>query len=72
MNFSDYIKHVRASGHYAFTTSDALAFLGISRNALSCGVYKLKKKNEIVINNKYLYSNILNYRNSPRTISFNF
>ncbi len=55
MNFSDYIKHVRASGHYAFTTSDALAFLGISRNALSCGVYKLKKKNEIVSPAKNLY-----------------
>ena len=55
MNFSDYIKHIRASGHYAFTTQEALSYLGISRNAFNCGMYKLKKKGEIVSPAKNLY-----------------
>lgn len=55
MNFQDYIKYVRASGHYAFTTQDSMSYLGISRNAFNCGMYKLKKKGDIVSPAKNLY-----------------
>ena len=55
MNFIGYIKHVRSSGHYAFTTEEALSYLSISRNAFNCGMYKLKKKGEIVSPAKNLY-----------------
>lgn len=55
MNFKDYIKQVRASGHYAFTTQDALSVLGITRNAFNCGMYKLKKNGDIVSPAKNLY-----------------
>lgn len=48
MSFKEYIKAVRASGHYAFTADVAIATLGISKNALHCAIYKLKKKKEIV------------------------
>ena len=55
MNFRDYIKFVRASGHYSFTTSEALSSLGISKNAFHCGMYKLKKSGDIVSAAKHLY-----------------
>ena len=55
MNFRDYIKAVRASGQSAFTADKAIADLNISRNALNCGIYKLKKKREIISPAKHLY-----------------
>ncbi|CAN5361728.1 type IV toxin-antitoxin system AbiEi family antitoxin [soil metagenome] len=54
-HFADYIKSIRASGHYAFTTEKALADLGITPNALRCGMYKLSKKHDIVSPAKNLY-----------------
>lgn len=54
-NFKDYIKSIRASGHHSFTTDDALSSLRISRNAVNCGMYKLKKKGDIVSPAKNLY-----------------
>ena len=54
-HFNEYIKEVRASGHYAFTTQDALSDLGITRNAFNCGMYKLRKKGDIVSPAKNLY-----------------
>ena len=53
--FRDYIKSVRARGYYAFTTAQALAELGVSPNALRCGMYKLKKKGDIISPAKHLY-----------------
>lgn len=55
MKFQNYIKSIRSSGHYAFTTEKALADLRISKNALNCGTYKLKKKGDIVSPAKNLY-----------------
>lgn len=54
-NFQEYIKSLRATGHYSFTSNDAISSLGISRNALNCGMYKLKKKGDIVSPAKNLY-----------------
>ncbi len=47
-NFSDYIKSIRARGRVYFTSHEAITELGISQNALNCGMYKLRKKGEIV------------------------
>jgi predicted transcriptional regulator of viral defense system len=55
MKFSDYIKNVRSKGYYTFTKQEALAKLGISSNAFNCGMYKLKKKGEIVSPARNLY-----------------
>lgn len=55
MNFHNYLKTVRASGRYAFTADEAIADLNISRNALNCAVYKLKKKKDIISPAKHLY-----------------
>lgn len=53
--FSDYIKDVRSKGRLSFTIEDAIRDLGVSRNAVLCGVYKLKKKGEIISPAKNLY-----------------
>lgn len=53
--FQNYIKSVRAGGHHSFTIEDALAYLHVSRNAITCGMYKLKKKGDIVSPAKNLY-----------------
>lgn len=55
INFKDYIKSIRASGRLAFTTDEALSDLGISQNALRCGMYKLRKKGDIISPAKGLY-----------------
>lgn len=54
-NFQNYIKLVRAAGHHSFTMDDALSSLGVSRNAVICGMYKLKKKGDIISPAKNLY-----------------
>jgi len=54
-NFREYLKNIRARGQYAFTTEKALSDLGISRNAFNCGMYKLKKKGEVISPARYLY-----------------
>ncbi|CAL7962794.1 AbiEi_1 domain-containing protein [Gammaproteobacteria bacterium] len=48
INFNSYIKSVRTSGHYTFTRQDAIAKLNISLNAFYCGIYKMKKKGDII------------------------
>jgi predicted transcriptional regulator of viral defense system len=53
--FQNYIKSVRAAGHQAFSINDAATTLGISRNAVICGMYKLKKKGDIISPAKNLY-----------------
>ena len=55
MIFSDYLKSKRSSGQYAFTADQAIAELDITRNALNCAIYKLKKKNEIISPLEHLY-----------------
>jgi predicted transcriptional regulator of viral defense system len=55
IHFKEYIKTVRAKGHQAFTTTQALSDLGISRNALNCGMYKLKKSGDIISPARNLY-----------------
>jgi predicted transcriptional regulator of viral defense system len=55
VNFQDYIKSVRAQGHYAFTAAKACSDLSISPNALNCGMYKLRKKGDIVSPAKSLH-----------------
>ncbi|MCL5261368.1 MAG: type IV toxin-antitoxin system AbiEi family antitoxin [Gammaproteobacteria bacterium] len=54
-NFKEYIRSVRANGYHSFTASDALLQLGISKNAFNCGMYKLRKKGEIISPAKNLY-----------------
>ncbi len=54
-NFQNYIKSVRSAGHHSFTLDDALSDLGVSRNAVICGMYKLKKKGDIISPAKNLY-----------------
>ncbi len=53
--FQNYIKAIRASGHQSFTSEEALSNLGGSRNALICGMYKLKKKGDVISPAKNLY-----------------
>jgi predicted transcriptional regulator of viral defense system len=53
--FQDYIKSVRSAGFSAFTLDKAITDLHISRNAVICGMYKLKKKGEVVSPAKNLY-----------------
>jgi predicted transcriptional regulator of viral defense system len=53
--FSGYIKFVRANGHLAFTSEEARLYLGISQNALNCGMYKLKKKGDVISPARNLY-----------------
>ena len=55
MHFNDYIKSIRSSGHLSFVTDEAIEKLKISNNAFNCGMYKLKKKGEIVSPAKNLY-----------------
>jgi predicted transcriptional regulator of viral defense system len=54
-NFNNYIKSVRAGGHLSFTLQDVVSKLGISPNAVNCGVYKLKKKGDIITPVKNLH-----------------
>lgn len=54
-NFREYLKTIRARGDYTFTTNQAARDLSISRNAVNCGVYKLKKQGDIVSPTKGLY-----------------
>jgi hypothetical protein len=53
--FQNYIKSVRASGHLSFTLEKAVTDLHVSRNAVICGMYKLKKKGEVISPAKNLY-----------------
>lgn len=53
--FQDYIKYLRASGYNYFTSEKALGDLHISRNALNCGMYKLRKKGDVISPAKNLY-----------------
>lgn len=55
MNLSEYIKNSRAKGRLVFTTDQAMTDLQISKNALYCAVYKLKKKKDIISIAKHLY-----------------
>jgi len=55
MNYQDYIKSVRARGRYHFTSQEALTELKVSPNALRTGLYKLRKKGEIISPAKNLY-----------------
>jgi predicted transcriptional regulator of viral defense system len=54
-NLNDYLKLIRMNGKYHFTSEDAIQALGISRNALACAIYKLKRKGDIVSPAKGLY-----------------
>jgi len=47
-HFSDYIDEKVAYGRYSFEAAEALRALNISKNALSCVIYKLKKKHKII------------------------
>lgn len=55
IHFQDYIKSVRARGRFYFTSQEALAELCVSSEALRSGVYKLRKKGEVVSPAKGLY-----------------
>jgi predicted transcriptional regulator of viral defense system len=54
-NFQNYIKSVRAAGRLSFSIEDALTTLGVSRNAVLCGIYKLKKMGDVISPAKNLY-----------------
>lgn len=53
--FDQYIKNVRASGKRYFTTEQALSDLKTSRNALHSGIYRLKKKGDLISPARNLY-----------------
>lgn len=53
--FQNYIKGIRSKGRLSFTIEDAEKDLHVSRNAVLCGMYKLKKKGEIISPAKNLY-----------------
>lgn len=55
MNLSEYIRNCRAQGRFVFTADQAIADLQVSRNALYCAAYKLKKKKDIISIAKNLY-----------------
>jgi predicted transcriptional regulator of viral defense system len=55
INFRKYIKSIRAEGRHAFTRDEAISRLGISGNAFSCGMYKLKRQGDIISPAKNLY-----------------
>lgn len=55
IHFNDYIKSVRARGQSYFTNKQALSDLQVSPNALKCGMYKLKRKGDIISPAKGLY-----------------
>ncbi len=55
MRFEQYLKKLRSQGQLAFTVDRAISDLDITPNALRCGIYKLKKKNEIISPAKGLY-----------------
>src|SRR3990170_7631034 len=48
INFNNYIRAIRARGNYTFTFQQAIKELNISEDSLKCGMYKLKKKGEVV------------------------
>ena len=53
--FHNYLNSVRSAGHLSFTLEKAITDLHVSRNAVICGMYKLKKKGEIISPAKNLY-----------------
>lgn len=53
--FQNYLKLVRSAGHLPCTLEKTITDLNISRNAVICEMYKLKKKGEIVSPAKNLY-----------------
>lgn len=55
MNLSEYIKSVRAKGQFVLSVDNATADLSISKNALYCAAYKLKKKKDLISIAKDLY-----------------
>lgn len=55
MTIRDYLKSIRSKGQIAFTTQEAISSLGISKNALQCAVYRLKKSGDIVSPTSNLY-----------------
>jgi len=55
MNLSEYIKNIRAKGRFVLSIDDAAADLDISKNALYCAAYKLKKKKDLISIAKDLY-----------------
>lgn len=55
MTIRDYLKFIRSKGQIAFTTQEAISSLGISKNALQCAVYRLKKSGDIVSPTSNLY-----------------
>lgn len=55
IRFQDYINLTRAKGRVYFTNEEAVNELGISHNALNCGMYKLRKKGYVVSPAKNLH-----------------
>jgi len=55
VNFNNHIKSIRSTGQYAFTMKEVIAELGISHNAFSCGIYRMKKKGDIISPVKNFY-----------------
>ncbi len=53
--FTNYIRKVRASGHHAFTTEQAMSDLDISAGAVHAAAFRLKKKGELISPAKQLY-----------------
>ena len=47
-HLSEFLDEKVAYGQYAFVAEEALERLSITKNALNCGVYKLKKKNRLI------------------------
>ncbi len=54
-NIGQYIKQVRASGKWHFTTDQAIADLNVSHYALRSAIYRLKKKGDVASPAKNLY-----------------
>ena len=55
IDIGQYIKQVRASGKWYFTTGQAISDLKISREAFRSGMYRLKKKGDIASPARNLY-----------------
>ena len=55
MKFSSYIKQALSHGKYALTLDEIVSDLGVSYNAVLCGMYKLKKKGEVISPARKLY-----------------
>ena len=50
-----YIKHIRSKGKRYFTGKEAVETLNISKNALRCAVYKMKKNGDLISPARDLY-----------------